>query len=842
MAGYIGSKVVSVSTDAADITGNITVGGTVDGRDIATDGTKLDGVEASATADQTNAEIRAAVEAATDSNVFTDADHTKLNAIEASATADQTKSDIEGLGIDVPAANLTGTIDAARLSTATTQAESDDSTKIATTAYVVDKITTLIGGAPSTLNDLNELAAAINDDSNYNSTLTTALATKLPLAGGTMTGALTTTGQTINNAGQSQSALSIGGGSTNAALTLRGSTGSAYAWQVSSNAHVASALEFTKSTAVGGTTFSTPSMVLSTDGRLGLGISNPAYTLSAEKDVDTWVSRIYNTGSDADAAGLLVRTDATAAHDAIAFGVYADSGYKMVVRSSGNVGIGTSSPSALLQVAYAPSNTVGDVGISLKDKDNAIEFGLRLDATSKDLHLDRYFNGGWHNHMSFDRSTGNVGIGTSAPDSELQIMNNNSSSYRFGYNGTSDVYLDADHVYFRTDNGGANTACITPTGLGIGTTSPDNPLEVVGSDSGIKISSASSSRPHLRFECGSDEKLRLSANAAYGAIGDSSDANRYMVFKDGNVGIGELNPQAKLEVNGIAMMDSARLSSNSGTSYWDIRRDSSTGHLVVKDDGLGDVITVLQASGDVGIGNTGGYGKLNVAGSVAVVANDANKKVSFWSTGNGNSENAKIAVDNDGSTTNTGEMKFSTKNASGTLAERSRITAAGHVLVGRTTSSGLNNAGHLFGEDGYVYHTRTGNIMWINTLSSSATAITFAASGTTKGNIVINTSSVSYNTTSDYRLKTDAQPMTGATARLKQLNPVNFEWIEDGTRTDGFLAHEAQAIVPEAVTGTKDEVDDDGVAVMQGIDQSKLVPLLVKTIQELEARITALEA
>ena len=128
------------------------------------------------------------VGSATDSNVFTDADHTKLDGIETAATADQTKADIEGLGIDVPATNLTGTIPAARLSTATTQAESDDSTKIATTAYVVDKITTLIGGAPSTLNDLNELAAAINDDANYNTTLTTALATKLPLAGGTMTG------------------------------------------------------------------------------------------------------------------------------------------------------------------------------------------------------------------------------------------------------------------------------------------------------------------------------------------------------------------------------------------------------------------------------------------------------------------------------------------------------------------------------------------------------------------------------------------------------------------------------------------------------------------------------
>ena len=76
---------------------NITTTGTVDGRDVSAMGTKLDGIESGATADQTNAEIRAAVEAATDSNVFTDADHSKLNAIEASATADQTASEIKTL-------------------------------------------------------------------------------------------------------------------------------------------------------------------------------------------------------------------------------------------------------------------------------------------------------------------------------------------------------------------------------------------------------------------------------------------------------------------------------------------------------------------------------------------------------------------------------------------------------------------------------------------------------------------------------------------------------------------------------------------------------------------------
>ena len=104
--------------------------------------------------------------------------------------------------------------------------------------------------------------------------------------------------------------------------------------------------------------------------------------------------------------------------------------------------------------------------------------------------------------------------------------------------------------------------------------------------------------------------------------------------------------------------------------------------------------------------------------------------------------------------------------------------------------------------------------------------------GTIVGSITQNQSSTAFNTSSDYRLKTDAQPMTGASARVQALNPVNFEWIADGTRVDGFLAHEAQAIVPEAVTGTKDAVDADGNPEYQGIDQSKLVPLLTAALQE----------
>jgi hypothetical protein len=108
----------------------------------------------------------------------------------------------------------------------------------------------------------------------------------------------------------------------------------------------------------------------------------------------------------------------------------------------------------------------------------------------------------------------------------------------------------------------------------------------------------------------------------------------------------------------------------------------------------------------------------------------------------------------------------------------------------------------------------------------------------------VSASSVAYTTTSDYRLKTNIEPLTAAVARLLQIPVHRFNWLADpsGQKVDGFLAHEAQAVVPESVTGTKDAVDADGKPIYQGIDQSKLVPLLVAAVQELAARVAALEA
>ena len=110
------------------------------------------------------------------------------------------------------------------------------------------------------------------------------------------------------------------------------------------------------------------------------------------------------------------------------------------------------------------------------------------------------------------------------------------------------------------------------------------------------------------------------------------------------------------------------------------------------------------------------------------------------------------------------------------------------------------------------------------------------------GSIVCGTSSTAFNTSSDYRLKENEVSITDGLERLNQLKPYKFNFKAYPNKVvDGFLAHEVEDIVPEAITGTKDAIDDDGNPIYQGIDQSKLVPLLVKAVQELSAKVEALE-
>ena len=146
------------------------------------------------------------------------------------------------------------------------------------------------------------------------------------------------------------------------------------------------------------------------------------------------------------------------------------------------------------------------------------------------------------------------------------------------------------------------------------------------------------------------------------------------------------------------------------------------------------------------------------------------------------------------------------------------------------------------GVDGVSINGSTNPRINMGFASNLGVFISFFGSSAQVGSISTSGGSTTYSTSSDYRLKENVAEMSGSVDRVKLMNPVNFNFIGESVTVDGFLAHEMQAIVPEAIVGEKDAVDDDGNPIYQGIDQSKLVPVLVAAIKELTARIEALEA
>jgi hypothetical protein len=178
--------------------------------------------------------------------------------------------------------------------------------------------------------------------------------------------------------------------------------------------------------------------------------------------------------------------------------------------------------------------------------------------------------------------------------------------------------------------------------------------------------------------------------------------------------------------------------------------------------------------------------------------------------------------------------------------DRFRLDSAGKLYAGSDTPWLVGSGGALavsLGQGSFpLTVTNPSNVVAIfNRVTSTGTVIEIKYNANVVGSISTNGSATAYNTSSDYRLKENVTYTFDATTELKKLKPCKFNFKGTSETVEGFIAHEVSDVVPVAVNGTKDAVDDNGDAVYQGIDQSKLVPLLVKTIQELEARITALE-
>ena len=147
------------------------------------------------------------------------------------------------------------------------------------------------------------------------------------------------------------------------------------------------------------------------------------------------------------------------------------------------------------------------------------------------------------------------------------------------------------------------------------------------------------------------------------------------------------------------------------------------------------------------------------------------------------------------------------------------------------------------GSSSQIFSTGNGDTAAVfNRAGSDGALIRTRRQGADVGSISVTGSATAYNTSSDYRLKENIAPMTGALATVAQLKPVTYNWKVDGSSGQGFIAHELQAIVPDCVQGEKDAVDADGKPVYQGIDTSFLVATLTAAIQELKAEFDAYKA
>ena len=491
----------------------------------------------------------------------------------------------------------------------------------------------------------------------------------------------------------------------------------------------------------------------------------------------------------------------------------------------------------------------------------------------------------------------------------IEIGNDSSYLYDTG-TGAVTLRLGASGPYgsFVTDSGvfmldgpsgvlalgtaGVRRAVLSSAGnFGIGTSSPSARLSVVenaeaigitlqgsSTDSGISISNTGTNGKEWVLYSSSDGSGLGSGNFNIFQRG-AGGGSRLAIDDTGNIGVGTLSPNAKLTVFGnsiFTVADNAYATAFNATSgnvrilpYYSTTGGSAiiayaagyagNGPLDIESSSTrfragGSERMRIDSAGNVGIGTSPAY-KLHVAtaGNNYIVSQNSAGSTSALLFG---AESGSTSIYS--WTTPTSNIGVPLKFRVG-ATESMRIDSSGNVLIGGTA----------------LPTGSTSMMAWDNTnkwirLSKATTAYTahvaFYNSNGAVGTITTDGSATAYNTSSDYRLKENVVPMSDALQRIGNLKPSRFNFIaDDSVVVDGFIAHEVQEVVPEAITGEKDAMrdeeyevtpavlDDDGnevtPAVMgtrsvpeyQGIDQSKLVPLLVGAVQELTARLEALE-
>ena len=388
--------------------------------------------------------------------------------------------------------------------------------------------------------------------------------------------------------------------------------------------------------------------------------------------------------------------------------------------------------------------------------------------------------------------------------------------------------------------------------LGIGTTSPSKKLSIKadggGSQLGIDIhneGTATGDDAVISFETqGSREfTMGLDRSATSFVIAESSTlgSNQRLVIDDsGNVGIGTDSPAQDFHIREDSGDCNLLIDSANGASQIFFGDDESVNVGKIGYNHASNFMTFnvnaseamrIDSSGNVGIGTDSPSSTLDVespdgtTSSIEIQGGDGNSKNLIFRKASAVQGRIRTVSD---------ALEFGIGSSA---TEAMRIDSSGNLLVG-TTSFDSSNTGHAFSSSGgSAYHTRSGaTVLFLNRLASTGTIVEFQQANTAVGTIAVTGSATAYNTSSDQRLKDNIVDAPSASDDIDAIQVRSFDWKVDGSHQKyGMVAQELQSVAPEAVSAPEDPEE------MMGVDYSKLVPMLVKEIQSLRARVAQLE-
>ena len=583
---------------------------------------------------------------------------------------------------------------------------------------------------------------------------------------------------------------------------------------------------------------------IDSSGNLLINGTSATGKLVVDGDANAYATRFNSSTTTGQAFGTRIRAG-TNSSDYALFVENTSASSMFAVRGDGNVGIGTSSPIAPLHVK---GTTNGNLYVRAGSLAVGTLTGTALssvnDAANATVPLT--FEGSEFNFVESNAvvakidASGNVGIGTSSPTAPTDIRGANSAIH-----GRGQLYLS------NTETAAANAG----SQISFGATYSGTTQSFVASVAGRKENATAGDYAGY---------LQFSTRANGG-----NNTERMRIDSSGNLLVGKTS--AGIATSGIEARNNGLLAASrdsgvvanfnrqtSDGSIIDLRKDNTlvgsinatngdlaigTGNTKLRFDDASDAI---HAGGGDGSGTNAGtdlgtdtykFGDLYLSGSVKVPA--ASKGIEYSST-------AFITPENNVSGAEVSTPGVFVVKTGSTPAEAMRIDGSGNVLVGTTDTTLYNNTGSGNGGivlanagsgAGRVDVARDGNCYTANRLATDGNVFEFMKNGgAAVGSISVTSSATAFNTSSDQRLKDNIVDAPSASDDIDAIQVRSFDWKADGSHQKyGMVAQELQTVAPDAVTEGDTEED------MMAVDYSKLVPMMLKEIQSLRARVAQLE-